>query len=76
MTTTALPSSATPLSRAVRSLLVAASLSGAGLAGATPVSWDDIANDHLSPQNVLQYGLGTNAQRWSPLAQVNDGNVF
>jgi glucose dehydrogenase len=25
---------------------------------------------------VLQYGMGTNAQRWSPLAQVNDKNVF
>src|SRR5690606_22982759 len=76
MTTTALPSSATPLSRAVRGLLVVASLSGAGLACAKPVSWEDIANDHLTTENVLQYGLGTHAQRWSPLAQVNDGNVF
>lgn len=25
---------------------------------------------------MLQYGLGTHAQRWSPLAQVNDKNVF
>ncbi len=40
------------------------------------VTWEDIANDHLTTQDVLQYGMGTNAQRWSPLAQVNDKNVF
>ena len=30
----------------------------------------------LTTKDVLQYGMGTNAQRWSPLAQVNDKNVF
>ena len=30
----------------------------------------------MTTNNVLQYGMGTNAQRWSPLAQVNDQNVF
>ncbi len=54
----------------------------AGLLAATPalatskVSWEDIANDHLTPADVLQYGMGTSAQRWSPLAQINAGNVF
>jgi alcohol dehydrogenase (cytochrome c) len=57
-------------------LLLASGLSLAGQVVAKPVTWDDIANDHLSTQNVLQYGMGTNAQRWSPLAQVNDQNVF
>ena len=41
-----------------------------------PVSWEDIANDHVTTSNVLQYGMGTNAQRWSPLTQVNESNVF
>ncbi|MGS8556504.1 hypothetical protein ACFKP0_25130, partial [Salmonella enterica subsp. enterica serovar Soahanina] len=63
------------------------SLSAASFAAADPaapstakatrnVTWEDIANDHLSTKDVLQYGMGTNAQRWSPLAQVNDKNVF
>ena len=43
---------------------------------AKPVTWEDIANDHTTTTNVLQYGMGTNAQRWSPLAQVNAENVF
>ncbi len=58
------------------------SLSAATFAAAEPakstrnVTWEDIANDHLTTKDVLQYGMGTNAQRWSPLAQVNDKNVF
>lgn len=59
------------------------SLSAASYAAAEPaakqtrnVTWEDIANDHLTTKDVLQYGMGTNAQRWSPLAQVNDKNVF
>jgi len=48
----------------------------AGAVHAKPVSWEDIANDHVTTSNVLQYGMGTNAQRWSPLAQVNESNVF
>jgi PQQ-dependent dehydrogenase (methanol/ethanol family) len=56
--------------------VLAGGLTLSGLTHAANVTWDDIANDHLSTENVLQYGLGTNAQRWSPLAQVNDENVF
>ncbi|KTF05872.1 secreted protein containing PQQ-dependent enzyme, partial [marine sediment metagenome] len=57
-------------------LTLAGSLALAAAAQAKPVSWEDIAKDHLSTENVLQYGMGTNAQRWSPLAQVNEDNVF
>lgn len=78
-----------PLSLAVQAFLLVGSLSlsAASFAAADPaapstakatrnVTWEDIANDHLSTKDVLQYGMGTNAQRWSPLAQVNDKNVF
>lgn len=73
-----------PLDRCPTGFLLVSSLSlsAAGYAESTPVaasrsvSWEDIANDHLTTKDVLQYGMGTNAQRWSPLAQVNDKNVF
>ncbi|BCQ61071.1 hypothetical protein PBOI14_28210 [Pseudomonas sp. Boi14] len=84
MTIRSLPA-LSPLSLAVQALLLAGSLSlGAAATAATApaapagknVTWEDIANDHLTTKDVLQYGMGTNAQRWSPLAQVNDKNVF
>ncbi|MEL0169057.1 MAG: quinoprotein ethanol dehydrogenase [Pseudomonadaceae bacterium] len=66
-----------PISQAIKSVVIAAGLSlAAGPAAATPVTWDDIANDHMTTNNVLMYGLGTNAQRYSPLNMVNDENVF
>ena len=37
-----------------------------------PVTWEDIAQDHLSTNNVLMYGFGQNAQRYSTLTQIND----
>ena len=73
------------MSLAVQAFLLVGSLSlsAASFAAAEPatkptrnVTWEDIANDHLTTKDVLQYGMGTNAQRWSPLAQVNDKNVF
>lgn len=75
MTTRSLPSSPRPMALAIHSLLLAAGVALSGSALAKNVTWDDIANDHLSTNNVLQYGMGTNAQRWSPLAQVNADNV-
>lgn len=69
--------SLTPVSQAIKSIAIATALGLApGPAAATPVSWEDIANDHLSTENVLMYGMGTNAQRYSPLNMVNDENVF
>ncbi len=73
MTTTNLPSTPRPLALA---LMLAGGLALSQAALAKPVTWDDIANDHSTTSNVLQYGMGTNAQRWSPLAQVNTDNVF
>ena len=76
MKTRSHPGAPRPLALAVQCLALAGSLAMAGAVHAKPVSWEDIANDHVTTSNVLQYGMGTNAQRWSPLAQVNESNVF
>lgn len=39
------------------------------------VSWDDLLNDHKSTNNVLMYGLGLKAQRFSTLDKINKTNV-
>ncbi|WP_350338009.1 quinoprotein ethanol dehydrogenase [Sessilibacter corallicola] len=44
-------------------------------ATAGEVTWKDIANDHKTTDDVLQYGMGVNAQRYSPLKQVNTKTV-
>ncbi|MBS7325678.1 MAG: quinoprotein ethanol dehydrogenase [Thiopseudomonas sp.] len=65
-----------PLATAVAGFILSAGLLGASAGYAKPVTWEDIANDHATTADVLQYGMGTNAQRFSPLAQVNHKNVF
>jgi len=35
------------------------------------VSWDDILNDKDSPENVLMYGMGPEAKRYSKLDEIN-----
>lgn len=71
MTIRSLPA-LSPLALSVRVLLMAGSLAlgNVATAASTPaapagknVTWEDIANDHLTTQDVLQYGMGTNAQR-------------
>ncbi|PAU61960.1 quinoprotein ethanol dehydrogenase [Pseudomonas indica] len=76
MTTRQHPRRPHPLAGLVHGLALAGGLAAAPFAGAKPVAWEDIANDHATPQDVLQYGLGTHAQRYSPLDQVNANNVF
>ena len=44
-------------------------------AAVKPVSWNDIANDDKTGQDVLNYGLGLKTQRHSPLKQINARNV-
>jgi len=76
MTKTTPPSSKAPLAHAVQSLMLGAALALSAQALAKNVTWDDIANDHKTTNDVLMYGLGTNAQRFSPLTQINDKNIF
>ncbi|WDF70952.1 PQQ-dependent methanol/ethanol family dehydrogenase [Novosphingobium sp. KACC 22771] len=39
------------------------------------VVWDDILNDEQTNDNVLMYGLGVRAQRFSTLEQINSDNA-
>ena len=40
-----------------------------------PVTWEDIARDDGTTQDVVSYGLGTKSQRYSPLTKLNTSNV-
>lgn len=55
-------------------LALALGAPGAALA-VKDVTWEDIANDDRTTSDVLSYGLGTHAQRFSPLRKVNTKNV-
>ena len=50
-------------------------LAATSLAMAEDVTWDDILNDHETTDDVLMYGFGNNAQRYSSLGQINTDNV-
>jgi alcohol dehydrogenase (cytochrome c) len=39
------------------------------------VTWEDILSDERTNDNVLQYGLGVRAQRFSTLDQINADNA-
>ncbi|WP_027855140.1 methanol/ethanol family PQQ-dependent dehydrogenase [Marinobacterium litorale] len=39
------------------------------------VTWEDIVNDQATPEDVLGYGIGPKAQRYSPMAKINTDNV-
>lgn len=43
--------------------------------GEKPVTWEDIANDDKSTSDVLSYGLGLHANRYSTLDKINVDNV-
>lgn len=40
-----------------------------------PVTWEDIINDQDTTEDVLMYGMGNQAQRWSNLSQINAETV-
>jgi len=48
---------------------------GTSVAAGKAVSWEDIARDHETTQDVLHYGMGTSQQRYSPLDKINTDNV-
>ncbi len=43
--------------------------------GEKPVTWEDIAGDDKSTNDVLTYGMGTKAHRYSTLDKINTGNI-
>ena len=77
MTTTAPRNTHRSLRTALRPLAAALALTLAGSvwAAGAKVTWDDIQNDDKTPGDVLSYGLGLKAQRYSPLTKVNTKNV-
>ena len=58
----------------VSSLLLAAP-SQAEKAGKGGVTWEDILNDQNTNDDVLMYGMGVKAQRYSTLEKINTNNV-
>lgn len=57
------------------SAAVAAALSLPAINSAAGVIWEDIVNDENSTHDVLMYGLGLKAQRYSPLKHIYADNV-
>ncbi|MCW2244780.1 alcohol dehydrogenase (cytochrome c) [Azospirillum fermentarium] len=66
------------LRRSVAGLALAAAaaafLPAAGVQAGN-VSWEDIANDAKTTKDVLMYGMGLDAKRYSPLKQISADNV-
>jgi alcohol dehydrogenase (cytochrome c) len=59
----------------MRSIIIAAALSTVLPLAAFAQSSDDLKNDEKTPENVLVYGMGYSAHRYSPLTQINKENV-
>jgi alcohol dehydrogenase (cytochrome c) len=57
------------------SLLALVTAGALSPAHASDVTWDDILNDHETTEDVLMYGMGNDAQRWSTLDQINADTV-
>ena len=57
----------------IRALSLAVALTGSVAVAA--VTDSDILNDQKTGDNVVSYGLGPQAQRFSPLTQINTGTV-
>ena len=59
----------------MRSMLFAVLLSAAIPFAAFAQTADDLKNDEKTPGDVLVYGMGYSANRFSPLTQINKENV-
>lgn len=57
------------------SVLALAAAANLSAAETSKVTWEDILNDHETTDDVLMYGMGNNAQRWSTLDQINADTV-
>ncbi len=49
--------------------------SGSVSAKSGGVTWEDIVNDENTPKDILSYGFGPKAQRYSAMTAINDKNV-
>lgn len=59
----------------IAGLMLSAAVVTPSMAADKKVSWEDLLNDHKTPGDVLSYGLGLKAQRYSELEQINTSNV-
>ena len=59
----------------MRSMLVAALLSTVVPFATLAQTADELKNDEKTPGDVLVYGMGYSANRFSPLTQINKENV-
>ena len=77
MTTTIKKAIRHPLAAGIQAAVLSLTLGlSTGMSHATSsVSWDDIANDASTPEDVLGYGIGPKAQRYSPMSQINKDNI-
>ena len=64
----------TMLTSTLSALIFAGSLTSNN-ALAEKVEWNDILQDQDSAQDVLMYGMGPKAQRYSKLSKINDRNI-
>ncbi len=60
---------------ALAAVLTGAIVSGAGAAAMKPVTDKDILSDQATTGDVVSYGLGPRAQRFSPLKKINKKTV-
>ncbi|QLE98956.1 methanol/ethanol family PQQ-dependent dehydrogenase [Neptunomonas phycophila] len=64
------------LHRPLHAAILASALSvSTSTSFAANVTWEDIANDANTPENILGYGIGPKAQRYSPMTAINTDNV-
>src|SRR4051794_35194118 len=59
----------------MKTTILAAVLGLALPVGAFAQTDEDLKNDHLTPGDVLVYGMGYQGQRYSPLTRINKDNV-
>src|SRR5690554_7364286 len=63
----------------IRGISLALAMGTAGALSMTTqakeVSWEDIVNDAETTQDVLGYGIGPKAQRYSPMTTINKDNI-
>ncbi|TCK08965.1 methanol/ethanol family PQQ-dependent dehydrogenase [Marinobacterium mangrovicola] len=66
-----------PLTAMMRAAALGAALGLTALpaSASTPVTWDDIQQDQATTDDVLGYGIGPKAQRYSPMDAINTDNV-
>jgi alcohol dehydrogenase (cytochrome c) len=57
------------------SLAAVIAFTAALAASAIAQTAEDLKNDHMTPGDVLVYGMGYSAQRYSPLTQINKENA-